>query len=348
MADDELQFKIDELTFKLQEQAKQHKDSLESWRREANSVRERLKTLAQSNENKLGGPAAAQKSSDVYARSVEWTIEEFVKSGKAATPKGESLWSPEFSIMGVPSMQIEFFPSGRDSTWQEGFCSLFLWCPAGIKIKYQLTVGKHWSAPDEDVCEARVGHGHSNLCALQPEINTDNDSVTIGVCILDLRKAETLNDCLKLITLTPESFIMKEADILHNRDITSVEWRIKDISRRATDLPTGASLCSPIFSIAGVRGMFLEFYPNGVLGASSPGHCGYYVRCPAGTSLIMTLTIGTVVKGPIQTQFDNSTGKGLPDFCVLAEQMTEKDLIVSIQVRSPKLEEDERRLELVV
>lgn len=347
MADDELQFKIDGLTFELEEQAKQHKISLETWRQEAAKVKARLRNLSIANDTKLSG-ASAPKTSDVYARSVEWTIEDFVKSGKAETPKGESIWSPEFTIMGIPSMQIEFFPKGRDSTWQDGFCSLFFWCPAGIKVKYQLMVGKHWSAPDEDTCEARVGHGHSNLCALQPEIDTEKDSITLGICILDLRKVDTVSDCLKLITLTPESFIMKEADVLHNRDINSVDWRIKDIARRADELPCGASICSPSFSIAGVRGMFLEFYPNGVQGASTPGHCGYYVRCPTGTSMIMTLTIGTAVKGPIQTTFDNSTGKGLPDFCVLADQMTEKDLFVSIQVRNAKVEEDEKRVEMVL
>ena len=32
----------------------------------------------------------------------------------------------------------------------EGFCSVFLWCPGGTRVKYRLFVGSSVRAPDEE------------------------------------------------------------------------------------------------------------------------------------------------------------------------------------------------------
>merc|ERR1719387_2569434 len=107
-------------------------------------------------------------------------------------------------------MMLEFFPNGRESTHLEGFCSVFLWCPAGVKIKYQLRVGSHWTAPDEDTYASKMGHGHSNLCHLRNEIDAASGSVTIGLQIHHLRHATDYTDGVKVISESPEYMINKE------------------------------------------------------------------------------------------------------------------------------------------
>merc|ERR1719150_3473033 len=120
--------------------------------------------------------------------------------------------------------------------------------------------------------------------------------------------------------------------------------RIKNILQRAKEVPRGLAICSPLFSLAGIREMLLEFYPNGIDAPSSPGkedYCGFYVRCPPGNSLTLTLFVGKAKKGPIKTDFDGNAAKGLPEFCRFEEQLYDEDsLVVGIVVRNPKLLQD--------
>lgn len=113
-------------------------------------------------------------------------------------PKNEAMWSENFTIMGV-EMQLEFFPQGRETTWMPGFCALFLWCPAGVHIRYRLRVGNHWMAPDVDDYPSKMGHGHSNFCYLDAQWDRGSDSVTVGVQILELSAREDFAECLRVI-----------------------------------------------------------------------------------------------------------------------------------------------------
>merc|ERR550514_2424735 len=124
----------------------------------------------------------------MFVRRVEWTIDELKKKIEES-PKGESIWSPEFNAAGIKGMQLEFLPNGRETTHYEGFCSLFLWCPSGTKIRYQLWIEEHLRAPDEDEYDGRMGHGHSNFCNLSAEWEGDCASVKVGVDILEVKSA---------------------------------------------------------------------------------------------------------------------------------------------------------------
>ena len=42
---------------------------------------------------------------------------------------------------------------------------------------------------------------------------------------------------------------------------------------------------SPLFTAAGVRDILFEFYPNGSAVTQQEGMCGFYIRCPDGTSV---------------------------------------------------------------
>ncbi|CAE8722627.1 unnamed protein product, partial [Polarella glacialis] len=148
------------------EQERRHAQDLSRLRGEAQELRQRLTaSLARRSKRE---PAVEQSSlpDSCFIRRVEWTINDFSARTRDVA-RNQALWSEKFTILGAADVQLEFFPQGRDSTAFPGFCALFLWCPAGVQMKYRLQVGKHFAAPDEDSYDMRMGHGHSNFCMLE-------------------------------------------------------------------------------------------------------------------------------------------------------------------------------------
>lgn len=331
-----LQARVNQLETQLTDQARRHEAELESMRKVISDLTALTSTLEEQtkrNDVISGGPNA-----DVFTRNVDWTINNFSQKASSLT-KGESLWSPKFNAAGMQGLLLEFFPRGREKTTFDGFCSLFLWCPSGTKLKYQLRVGSFFRAPDEDEYTGRIGHGHSNFCPLQPEVDVDKDCITLGVSFIEVRTSEgvttTEAGTLRLLPMPLESMIKKEAEVLQNRNVSKVCWRITRVADRLKHLPRGASMWTRLFTAAGIREMLLEFYPNGSTNTTKDGYCAFYIRCPEGVSVIVTLFVGTARKGPIKTTFDSLTGKGLPDFCFLQEQIAEDgSLEVGIELQN--------------
>merc|ERR1719408_141019 len=117
--------------------------------------------------------------------------------------------------------------------------------------------------------------------------------------------------------------------------VEKVEWKVPRISHVLEAWGKGSSLFSP----AGVRDILFEFYPNGSAVTSQDGFCGFYIRCPDGTSVTLTLFVGSVKKGPISAKFEHAAGKGLPDFCRLEEQIDHEtdSVTVGIEIRNNDL-----------
>jgi len=349
-ANEELQFKVDQLAFRLEEQSKKQAQAVAALKAEARQVKKGLLAALEQGRSKAKGAERPSLGDDSFIRRLEWRIEKY--SSIKDMPKNEAIWSVEFSVMGVPDMQLEFFPQGRESTKRAGFCALFLWCPEGVQIRYRLCVGSHWSGPEEDHYTSRMGHGHSNFCMLDSQKDEKTDSILIGLEILSLHYKQEEAMGIQLFNAGPEAMVQREIAVLSNRAMDCVEWRIKGIAQRAKDAPRGTALCSPTFSIAGVREMMLEFYPNGIeapAGGKDPreGYCGFYVRANGGKGrpggpliLHLTLFVGSAKKGPIRTEFDGSAAKGLPEFCKLEEQMDSEDLLVGVQVTNPELADE--------
>mmetsp|Transcript_19366 Transcript_19366/g.58277 ORF Transcript_19366/g.58277 Transcript_19366/m.58277 type:complete len:355 (-) Transcript_19366:99-1163(-) len=354
MVRDELQFKVDQLAARLDEQNKRHAEALAKLRDEARQIKKSLcATFERARTKSAEEPSLGD---DAFVRKVEWRIQNF--SDIKETPKNEAIWSVEFSVMGVSGMQLEFFPQGRESTKFPGFCALFLWCPAGVRIRYRLRVGNHWSGPEEDEYESRMGHGHSNFCHISGQLDESSDSLIVGLEILSLYYQQEASLGIRLLNAGPEAMAQRELAVLQNRDMDCVEWRIKRIAQRAKEVPRGTAICSPLFSIAGVREMLMEFYPNGILpppGAKEgrEGFCGFYIRANGGhnrpggpLSLQLSLFVGGAKKGPIITEFDGAVAKGLPEFCRLDEQIDGEDLIVGVQVVNPALQPEVKELSI--
>lgn len=70
--------------------------------------------------------------------------------------------------------------------------------------------------------------------------------------------------------------------------------------------------------------------------AQGDGYCGFYMRCPDGTNVTITLFVGKHRKGPISAKFEAATGKGLPDFCDLEPQIdpVSDSVTVGIELRN--------------
>ena len=280
--------------------------------------------------------ASGANDPDVLCTRVEWKVSNIASKIKDC-PKGQSLWSPEFSAAGLRNLQLEFFPCGRESATLDGFCSVFFWCPEGTHIKYELFVGGHRRAPDEDVYDTRMGHGHSNFCLLAAELDPKDDSVTLGVEILDVRKEISFGSGLKVVRPSLSSLIGRYTAVVEHRHIGRVEWRIPNMARRIQTLPRGASMYSPVFSAAGIRDMLIEFYPNGNANTTKDGFCSLYLRCPEGTQIFVTLIVGELKKGPISARFDGNAGKGLPEFCHLPTQVVDDAVTIAIEIKNPAL-----------
>lgn len=295
------------------------------------------------------GNVLAQCAGAVLGQRVEWTIPT-IRQRIKDQPPGQSIYSPGFDVAGISGIQLEFYPTGRISSNPAGggegsasqavgkqFCSLFLWCPPGTHIRYILYCGNYKRAPDEDKFEARMGHGHSNFCILEEQIDDDTDSVTVGIELVEvINRAAELGPDIKLVWPALRELVQKEMEVKLNENIEKVEWTITNISQRAKKWEKGTSLFSPLFTAAGVRDILFEFYPNGSAVTSQEGFCGFYIRCPDGTSVTLTLFVGKVKKGPISARFEHAAGKGLPDFCELAAEIdhASDSVTVGIEIRN--------------
>ena len=281
---------------------------------------------------------------DPLCNRVEWKITNISQKLKDYA-KGQCMWSPEFTAFGIRGMQLEFFANGYDTVKMDGFCSLFFWCPVGTRVSYQLFVGSYTRAPDEDFFDTRNGHGHTNFCPIHAEIDEADDSVTVGVEILDVQKEIALGGGLKIIRPWMHKLLAPMLSVIGNRSMSRCEWHVKQVSKRVRQFPTGASLFSPVFSLLGIRDIQMEFYPNGNVNTTKEGFCAFYIRCPIGTQIQVMLSIGNIRRGPIPAKFESQAGKGLPDFCELRPQIDpgadQVIITMEVQLVHPKGEESQ-------
>eukprot|EP00440_Ansanella_granifera_P042425 gb/GFBE01045995.1/.p1 GENE.gb/GFBE01045995.1/~~gb/GFBE01045995.1/.p1 ORF type:complete len:342 (+),score=81.20 gb/GFBE01045995.1/:1-1026(+) len=318
---------------RLVQQERKHVVEVQRFNAELQELRRLCGELEEQNRSLDG--VGRLDSSDHFTKRVEWTINKFSAEAKACQ-KGQPIWSPKFRAAGIDGVRLEFLPKGREKSF-DGFCSLFLWCPSGVSIKYQLWVGNYLRAPDQDEYLGEIGHGHSNFCPVEPEVDRDSDSLKVGVDFLEVIRRHELEDKgLTLISWPLQRMVAKEAEVLENRGVSQVVWKINKISEHLKHYPRGASLCSKTFTAAGISEILLEFYPNGSQITKKDGFCSFYLRCPDGVSVIVTLFVGKVRKGPIKTTFDSTSGKGLPDFCLVEDEINRADdsLEVGIELQN--------------
>jgi len=339
----ELGFRVGELEHDIQELQRIHDEKRSRLADEAKQLRKKLHAALQTCAVKAQTESAS--SDDTFIRRVDWRLEDYSEQIHIMA-KGDAIWSPEFAIMDVPGLKLEFFPNGKDTTKNPGFCALFLWCPAGVIVKYRLRVGSHWAEPEEDEYRKQMGHGHSNFCLLEPQVDKGTNSLLVGVEILAISFIEDVGCGLRLINNAPEALVVNAMAVMQNREMDTVQWTIKDIRKHLEVMPRGTAMYSRLFTIAGVRDMQIEFYPNGIAQVSGAkqlrdGWCAFYVRANDQGTLKLTMKVGDTSRGPVGTSFERNQARGLPEFCDLSEELKNrpdmKDLVCSVKVENPRL-----------
>lgn len=323
-----LERKLSALEKAVADQAAQHTAELERCAAEIRDLRKHAEEIR--------GQVSVGRDSGLgyFTRCVQWTITDFARKARELS-KGQAIFSPKFRAAGLEGLHLEFYPNGREKTSADGFCSLFFWCPGGTWIRYQLWVGSFVRSPDEDEYEAGQGHGHSNFCPLLPEVDQENDSVRVGVDILQARFVEEIRaQGLRLTSSFVEGMVGKEMEVIENRSVEKVIWKINNVSQRMKHLPRGASMWSPLFTAAGISEIHLQLYPNGSGDTTKEGHCAFYIKCPPGVATVLTLFVGKVKRGPIKATFEAVavTGLGLPDWCVLEDEINLADDTLEVGV----------------
>jgi len=78
---------------------------------------------------------------------------------------------------------------------------------------------------------------------------------------------------------------------------TRVEWRIQKVMKKKKELACPMLIKSPTFSIAGLKDLRFDFYPNGYYGLPN-GTCCIRFYAPIGTNIKYECYFGTMLDGP--------------------------------------------------
>lgn len=116
-------------------------------------------------------------------RKVEWKVESATFLRRCFGPN-ECICSAAFSAAGVEGMQFVFYPSGYKGS-SEGYCSLFLYGPAGATLKCMLSAGPQKREASHSFDEPGA-FGRTNFCRFESCIDETDDSILI---VLDIEDA---------------------------------------------------------------------------------------------------------------------------------------------------------------
>lgn len=87
--------------------------------------------------------------------------------------------SVAFSAAGVDNLQLLFYPCGYTGV-TDGFCSFFLYAPAGATLKYVLYAGSH-RRDATHFFEDQGAFGRSNFCRFDSIVEQDTDSIFLAL-----------------------------------------------------------------------------------------------------------------------------------------------------------------------
>lgn len=180
-----------------------------------------------------------------------------------AWPKGRMAQSPEFSVPGLGQLQFEFFPNGETNA-RSGHCSLRLRVPHQTRLRWRVRLGSRNFDVREDHYDQRqwwnrYGIQALNLFpqeALHPEVQTDTDSVCLGVEVMEILPVDTLENDeeasgfehaldrsqspphVKMLTPTRSENL---ADVRQKMDVAAARENVlQDLKQKTQPLPTYA------------------------------------------------------------------------------------------------------------
>jgi len=113
-------------------------------------------------------------------KRIEWRVEQ-ANMLKRCFPVGSPVCSPTFVAAGLEGMQLVFYPSGYNGA-TEGFCSLFLYCPAGATLRCWLWVGKQRREASHSFDEPGA-FGRTNYCRFDAIVDESDNTILIALDI---------------------------------------------------------------------------------------------------------------------------------------------------------------------
>lgn len=116
-------------------------------------------------------------------RRVEWMLEQASTLPDLFKPV-EPICSPVFGAAGVEGLQLIFYPNGYSGA-TEGFCSLFLFCPAGVTMKYRLIIGKQIRDCTHEFTYPGA-YGRTNYCRFDGLADPQEDTICVTMEIQEV------------------------------------------------------------------------------------------------------------------------------------------------------------------
>eukprot|EP00930_Biecheleria_cincta_P050085 TRINITY_DN35265_c0_g1_i1.p1 TRINITY_DN35265_c0_g1~~TRINITY_DN35265_c0_g1_i1.p1 ORF type:complete len:802 (-),score=175.18 TRINITY_DN35265_c0_g1_i1:112-2517(-) len=163
-----------------------------------------------------------ERMQNKFVRRVEWKIGEANQLDRIF-PHGTPICSPLFNAAGVEGMQFIFYPMGYlDST--EGFCSIFLYCPAGTTFKCSIVAGSQKRDISNQWKEAGA-FGRVNFCRLDNVVDADTNSALL---------------CLEIDEVTME--VQKSANHTANDNRTKSKRQVLELESAAPVPAVGSSI----------------------------------------------------------------------------------------------------------
>jgi len=319
---------------------------------------------------------AMSEVENVPTRRVEWVIQKASKCLRPADPSKSSLhtswFSPKFDAAGGHGLQIElqrFKATEPPVDGQEaGDLAVYLWACKGTSMVFRLFIGDKVTPAFEKNFNGRVPYGTGRLCFLRDQINKEDDTLKIGLEVLEL--VREVEHVLKAspdaampeaspVSETPASKVLDasmffrrttnfrvaeqvehQIELMKSRMIRKIEWRLEHASILKRSFPKGHAICSLPFNAAGVDGLQLVFYPSGYSGASD-GFCSFFLYGPAGATLKCWLWAGSK-KRETSHSFDEPGAFGRTNFCLYDGIIDEVADTVTLMLEIEDAEQDIR------
>jgi len=111
-------------------------------------------------------------------RHVEWRVEQGSMLQKCF-PEGEAICSTSFNAAGVEGLQLVFYPSGYHGA-TNGFCSFFLYAPAGATLRCWLWAGNQRREAHHSF-EEHGAYGRTNFCRFDTALDDTTNSVLLAL-----------------------------------------------------------------------------------------------------------------------------------------------------------------------
>mmetsp|Transcript_9137 Transcript_9137/g.27012 ORF Transcript_9137/g.27012 Transcript_9137/m.27012 type:complete len:746 (-) Transcript_9137:126-2363(-) len=111
-------------------------------------------------------------------RRIEWRVEQ-ASLLRRCFPPGESMCSASFSAAGIENMQLIFYPAGYGGC-SDGFCSLFLFAPAGTTLRCTLWAGSQ-RRDASHYFEEPGCFGRTNFCRFDSAIEPEEDIILLAL-----------------------------------------------------------------------------------------------------------------------------------------------------------------------